>query len=234
MLPDDVSVILGSRSPRRRDLLQALIPPDRLKILPPLSDLEQDFEGLRQPEEIEQRLLSIVRTKHDDVHQQATAASAAASAAAPTADAAWRHNPCVLCADTIVVVEEPGSDQRLVLGKPPDVDWQPVVADWFRRYYFGRNHEVWTGVRVSCGSTSREFVARTSVRFCSADEGLLGWYLGTEESVGKAGGYGIQDFAAVFVEGLEGSLSNVIGLPVRETADALKVVVRSSQRDVRP
>jgi septum formation protein len=54
------------------------------------------------------------------------------------------------------------------------------------------------------------------------DPELLKWYLTTGEPLGKAGGYGIQGAADVFVQKVEGSLSNVIGLPLRETRAALR------------
>jgi septum formation protein len=71
--------------------------------------------------------------------------------------------------------------------------------------------------------TQHEIVARSEVTFRAADEAWLDWYLATGESRGKAGGYGLQGAADVFVERIVGSPSNVVGLPLRETAELLRL-----------
>jgi septum formation protein len=62
---------------------------------------------------------------------------------------------------------------------------------------------------------------KSAVTFCEINDELIEWYISTRESLGKAGGYAIQGFAGAFVTQLRGSLTNVIGLPVMETRQAL-------------
>lgn len=216
-------IVLGSRSPRRLDLMSSIAGARSLRVLPPVSEDEPGFDGLDTCEQIETRLREIVRLKYEDVCRQLDETAAVANADNPPSAANTSPGFVVVCADTTVVVTEETTGRRCVLGKPPDDNWTPVVRNWFQRYYLGRTHEVWTGVRIGRPSTNdvEEIVVRTSVRFSRCSEGMLEWYLSTNESTGKAGGYGIQDNAAVFVEGLDGSLTNVIGLPVLEVADAL-------------
>ena len=75
---------------------------------------------------------------------------------------------------------------------------------------------------MSHGTDVQEFIVRSIVRFIAVDDDLLEWYLSTGESPGKAGGYAIQGHAAVFVDELRGSLTNVIGLPVLEVVQTLQ------------
>ena len=81
-------------------------------------------------------------------------------------------------------------------------------------------HRVLTGWCVK-GPAQRAGVAETRVRFKALDEHELGWYLDTEEWRDKAGGYGIQGRGAFLVAAVEGSYSNVVGLPLAEVVDAL-------------
>lgn len=211
-------ILLGSRSPRRRDLLTAITGSDDLKVLPPLVSGEAGFADTTTDAEIECRLRSVVRAKHNDVLAQAN-----------TLKDSELHGECsgsfLITADTIVIASPPHGDRR-VLGQPhPDL-WREEVREWFLTMLSGRTHEVWTGILISSLSPDchSEFtsVVRTKVTFCDIPDDLLDWYLSTEESPGKAGGYAIQGHAAVFVNALHGSLTNVIGLPVQEVLQGLK------------
>ena len=106
----------------------------------------------------------------------------------------------VLAADTIVVL-----DGR-IYGKPADRD----EAESMLRLLAGRMHRVLTGVAIG----DRSGVAITSVRFRALDEGLLAWYLDSDEWRGRAGAYAIQGRGAAFVEAIYGDYLNVVGLPV--------------------
>ena len=206
-----MKIVLGSQSPQRKALLHSIVPAEQLLILPPESDNEPGFEDCRTVASIESQLLNIVRIKRADVLRQLQAGTQVDSL------------DCVICADTVVVV--PGGDsakQQFVLGKPPADNWQDVVREWFAKYYSGMTHEVWTGFSVATASASREMIVKTSVTFCDVDDSWMEWYLSTEEPIGKAGGYGIQEHAAVFVNSISGSLSSVVGLPVFEVGQALR------------
>ena len=110
----------------------------------------------------------------------------------------------VLGADTEVVV-----DGR-ILGKPVDEE----DARRMLRLLSGRVHEVSTAVVVVRDEVGAEEVATTRVRFVPLTEQDIEWYVGTTEPMGKAGGYAIQGGGARFIDWIEGSWSNVVGLPV--------------------
>jgi septum formation protein len=113
----------------------------------------------------------------------------------------------VLAADTVVVA---GSAAHL-LGKPRGID---EARDMLRRLS-GSEHEVLTGVALTQpGRRQTARVAATRVTFTDLPESLLEWYLATEEPYDKAGAYGVQGRAALFVSRLEGSWTNVVGLPL--------------------
>ena len=118
----------------------------------------------------------------------------------------------IVAADTTVDV----SGQ--ILEKPVgDADARRML-----RLLSGRAHLVHTGVTVArfpeTGSEGTETcVVETSVTFVELSERAIDWYLSTGEHVGKAGAYGIQGAAGAFVERIDGSVTNVIGLPLAET-----------------
>ncbi|MEW4530864.1 Maf family protein [Maioricimonas sp. JC845] len=210
------TIVLGSRSPRRRELLEYLVSPERVAVRPPLDQDEPGFDELTTLDQIESRLLEIARLKMDDVARQLQKGVDATCGMVSE----WG---AILTADTVIVGAD-AEGQLAVLGQPPedDASWQEVVRDWFERYLLGRPHQAMTALvlRHSDGRTLQRTV-RTEVTF-SADAGrYLDWYLSTGEPRGKAGGYGLQGGGALFVEQITGSPSNVIGLPLRETWDML-------------
>jgi septum formation protein len=110
----------------------------------------------------------------------------------------------VLAADTVVVAA------GRLMGKPKDRD----DAESMLRLLSGAIHDVHTAVVVQRGNQRLDRVVTTRVEFqpLTADE--LAWYLQSGEPEGKAGGYGIQGRAARFIDRIEGSWSNVVGLPI--------------------
>jgi septum formation protein len=110
----------------------------------------------------------------------------------------------VLGADTTVVVD------GVCLGKPADDD----EARSMLRRLSGRTHGVLTGIALVHGAGLVVDRASTRVTFQRLEEDELAWYLATGEARDKAGAYGIQGAASRFVTGIEGSYSNVVGLPV--------------------
>ncbi|MBC2656642.1 septum formation inhibitor Maf [Pseudomonas sp. MSSRFD41] len=132
-------------------------------------------------------------------------------AAAGRAALARDSTACVLGADTAVVL-----DGR-ILGKPRD----QADALGMLMALSGREHEVLTAVALLDGQRSQARVVRSLVRFRSISEQEATRYWASGEPRDKAGGYAIQGLAAVFVAGLNGSYSAVVGLPVCETAELL-------------
>ena len=201
----ECSVILASRSPRRRELLGLLLPPERICVVPPRDASEAGFEGLHKLADIQSRLLEIARNKAADVSSQLTSAAAGEAHSAPYV---------IIAADTTVVSVRGGNLQ--VLGQPPEDDsWRNTVRHWFREYYAGRTHLALTALCV-IGPEGRkaERMVTTEVTMIADVESHLEWYIGTEEPRGKAGGYAIQGAGSVFISHVTGSLSNVIGLPL--------------------
>jgi septum formation protein len=119
----------------------------------------------------------------------------------------------VLGADTIVVID------GQALGKPAGADEARAMLRRLR----GREHEVITGVAVVDAHTGRsEAMAVVSrVRMTEYGEAEIEAYVATGEPLDKAGAYAIQGRGAALVAGLEGSFSNVVGLPLEETARML-------------
>ena len=114
----------------------------------------------------------------------------------------------VLAADTTVVVDGE------ILGKPLDGE----DARRMLRRLSGREHSVLTGIalRGPHGEAAAE-VDETLVRFAPLSEAEIDWYVATGEPRDKAGAYAIQGLGSLFVEGVEGSWSNVVGLPIPRT-----------------
>jgi septum formation protein len=118
----------------------------------------------------------------------------------------------ILAADTVVACG------RRILGKPED----EAAARGFLNLLSGRRHRVYGGVAAigADGRMATRLVV-SQVGFKRLTEAEIAAYLATEEWRGKAGGYAIQGRAAEFVSWLSGSYSNVVGLPLYETAQLL-------------
>lgn len=118
----------------------------------------------------------------------------------------------VLAADTTVEIDDE------ILGQPVD---DAEAARMLRRLS-GRTHRVHTAVAViSPAGTLGTAVATSLVTFQPVTDETVAWYVGTGEPRGKAGAYAVQGLGSTLVASVRGSMSNVIGLPVAETADLL-------------
>lgn len=113
----------------------------------------------------------------------------------------------LLSADTTVVL---GDD---ILGKPAGLD----DARQMLARLSGITHTVHTAVVFSCGDLLLDDVSVTQVRFKPLSATEIDAYCATGEPMGKAGAYGIQGKAAIFIEHIAGSYTGVMGLPVFET-----------------
>lgn len=118
---------------------------------------------------------------------------------------------CVLGADTAVVLD------GKILGKPVD----EADACAMLMMLSGQEHEVLTAIAVLDGERCESRVVRSLVRFRNIAREEAAAYWASGEPKDKAGGYGIQGLGAVFVAGLDGSYSAVVGLPLCETAELL-------------
>lgn len=115
----------------------------------------------------------------------------------------------VLGADTTVVVDD------TILGKPAD----RAEAAGMLELLAGRSHRVLTGVALlGPADFRRAAVVSTNVTFSRLSDADIAWYVGTGEPLDKAGAYAIQGGASRFVERIDGSFSNVVGLPMEVVA----------------
>ena len=182
-------LVLASASPRRADLLKAA--GIEFDVIPADVDEAMDIED--PPDGYARRLAQL---KAEAVKAQAG------------------ERP-ILGADTIVLVD------NAVLGKPAD----PADATRMLRLLSGREHAVLTAVCLMNPENPAEaghyvrwriqtVVARTNVEFAALTDEEIDWYVASGEPWDKAGAYAIQGLASRFVTRIDGSYSNVVGLPV--------------------
>ena len=110
----------------------------------------------------------------------------------------------VIASDTVVVCD------NIILGKPRD----KAHATEMIRMLSGRRHSVISGIAVIYRGKRVFSHEETEVEFRSLTDAEIEAYVSTDEPYDKAGGYGIQDKAAIFVRGIHGDYLNVVGLPV--------------------
>ncbi len=119
----------------------------------------------------------------------------------------------VIGADTIVVID------NMILGKPESRE----DARTMLRKLSGQTHQVFTGYAILCKSANRRFsdTVKTDVTFKELSEADIEWYIHTKEPFDKAGAYAIQGLGTFLVKRINGSYTNVVGLPVCEVIEFL-------------
>jgi septum formation protein len=192
-------VYLASQSPRRRHLLDQL----GVRHEPLLPRPDEDAEGLEAERADELPRDYVERVTRAKLHAARARLSAGGLAAAP-----------ILCADTTVALG------RRILGKPRDA--ADAVATL--RLLSGRTHRVITAVALASGR--REWLAVNTSTVCLAaiPTAAIERYVAGGEPFGKAGAYAIQGGFAAWIERIEGSHSAIMGLPLYETAQLLRLV----------
>ena len=192
------SIYLASRSPRRKELLKQLgvkFDPLLLRLAGPRGP---DVDEAQRPDE----------SAADYVER--TAREKAAFGLQVLTMRSMLHRP-VLAADTVVIVDGE------VLGKPAD----RTQAATFLRRLSGRTHEVRTAVALAMEGPQLCETSASLVTFRAMTDDEIQRYCATPEPYDKAGGYGIQGLAALFIERIEGSYTGVMGLPLFETGRML-------------
>jgi len=126
------------------------------------------------------------------------------------ARSSFRRDSLIIGADTLVSL-----DSQLVLGKPRTSN----EALKMLQVLLGKEHFVTTGIAVILNEDVLSSVAETKVKFKHVSDEFLQAYVDTGEPIGKAGGYGIQEKGALLIESIEGSYSNVVGLPLELLAE---------------
>lgn len=121
-------------------------------------------------------------------------------------------NDIVIAADTVVTISSK------ILGKPSDA----TEAREFIEKLSGRRHRVYTALCIIKGDIKSLKVCTTRIKFKRISKDELDLFINSNEWEGKAGGYMIQGIASAFVENINGSVTNVIGLPLLETNNILR------------
>ena len=124
----------------------------------------------------------------------------------------------VLAADTAVIVND------RIFGKPVD----DADARRMLKQLSGNTHRVMTAVSLAGSKDLHHAISVSEVRFAVLSETDIDWYVSTGEGSDKAGSYAVQGLGAIFIEQIKGSYSGIMGLPIRETAQLLKM---DSQRE---
>lgn len=189
-----MKLILGSASPRRKELLSYLELPFSV-----MASNVEEITDKTKPSEV---VLDLAKIKAKDIRSKVK-----------------QENVVIISADTIVAL---GNE---ILGKPKDVkeakDTLLKLSD--------KEHQVLTGVCISVGDEMYDFYVETKVKFKTINLSDLNHYLLTKDSLDKAGSYGIQGQAQLFIDSINGSYSNVVGLPVAELSDKLREIFKTEK-----
>ncbi|TAJ83453.1 MAG: septum formation inhibitor Maf [Gallionellaceae bacterium] len=193
-------IYLCSQSPRRRELLKQIGVNYEMLLL--RNDPRRSVSVDETPETNEDPVEYVQRICH-------------AKAQAGWDALLYRNLPPfpVLAADTTVTIA------GQIIGKPRD----HAHATEILRTLSGCQHQVLTAVAISFENRTEMRLSTTNVKFATLDDGRIHRYLLGNEAHDKAGAYGIQGYAGAFVERIEGSYTGVMGLPLCETVELLKL-----------
>jgi septum formation protein len=191
-------IYLASKSPRRRELLRQIGVEFELLLLRDHPTRGPDVDEVVQPGEIAQEYVARVTLEKVNAAWQAMQARR------------LPYRP-VLAADTTVVIGDK------ILGKPAD----PTEAAAMLRSLSGQTHQVLTSVALRHDDEVWQKTQRSDVTFTTLSDDAIQAYCATPEPYDKAGGYGIQGKAAIFISHIAGSHSGIMGLPLCEVTQLL-------------
>ncbi len=129
------------------------------------------------------------------------------------AAAVARDGEVVIAADTTVSIN------GQIIGKPAS---RAEALDILRTLS-GRTHTVFTGLAVLAPSRTTSAIVTSEVTFIQAGEDLLAWYADTDEPYDKAGAYGLQGAGSMLVARVQGSVTNVVGLPLAQLHELMSI-----------
>jgi septum formation protein len=195
----DKKIYLASKSPRRRELLRQI--GVEFELLALRSDPARGPDVSEEPHPQEDPNVYVARVAREKGAFAWKVLHARRQALRP-----------VLTADTTVTID------GLILGKPRNHDEAAAMLERLA----GRTHQVLTSVAVHYIDLAEQVTQVSNVRFAKLTPAAIKAYCATPEPYDKAGGYGIQGAAALFVEHIEGSHSGIMGLPLFETAVLLR------------
>ncbi|MBR4002821.1 MAG: septum formation inhibitor Maf [Clostridia bacterium] len=187
-----MEIILASKSPRRKELLSTIV--NDFKIIE--STFDESSIKINNPKKL---VKALAQGKCEKVFNETTGVR------------------CVIGADSIVVVN------NKVLGKPKTEE----KAKEMLRLISGTKHQVLTGMCIKYTFDNElvsqlSFVCSSTVYFKKLDEKEIEEYVNSKEPLDKAGAYAIQGLAGKFVEKINGSFHNIVGLPVAQLYSVLK------------
>ena len=195
-MPNDF-IYLASQSPRRRELLAQIGVAHEL-LLP-------------RPDEDAESLEAVIEGEAPADYVKRVTALKLIAARARLAGVGGQNRP-ILCADTTVALG------HIILGKPQDAEDAKRILSALA----GTTHTVFTAIAVGWGGKTVQACSESLVTFSAMTEHEVDTYIASGEPMGKAGAYGVQGRAASFIERIEGSYSGIMGLPLFETAQALR------------
>jgi septum formation protein len=199
------TLVLASRSPRRAELLAAAgIPFEVLA-----ADIDESVRPAEDPAAYVERLaiekarvvLALLIDKPEGLSPRG---GLSPREGLSPQEGLSPPDVLVLGADTTVAID------GLILGKPADAQ----EATDMLRLLRGRGHDVFTGVALASATGVHSAVEHTRGWFASMTDEDIAWYVASGQPMDKAGAYGIQGLASRFVYRIEGSYTNVVGLPV--------------------
>jgi septum formation protein len=199
MKPIDKKIYLASKSPRRRELLRQIGVEFELLML--------RNDTARGPDVSE----AVLPGEDPAVYVARVALEKAACAWAIVQNRRLPVRP-VLAADTTVTINGE------ILGKPAN----KMEAIAMLERLSGRTHQVLTSIAVHHTNLVEQLTQVSQVRFHTLSTAFIKTYCSSQEPFDKAGGYGIQGTAALYIEHIEGSHSGIMGLPLYETAKLLR------------
>ncbi len=215
-------LILGSASPRRRDLLAQIgVVPDEVRAAeidetPAKGELPRAYVDRMAREKVAALAAALKDGQQAPSPLVGFAGDPGPSGArqAPEKGRGGGAATLILTADTGVSIG------RRILGKPTG----EAEAVAFLLLLSGRRHRVTTALCLKLGERLWQRRVETRVRFKRLSDAEISAYIRAGEWRGKAGGYAIQGLAAAFIPEINGSYTNVVGLPLTETAALLQGV----------
>lgn len=173
-------IILASKSPRRKKLLESI----KLKFETVISNFNEELVFEENPKKLVEK---ISKQKAKLVAEK-------------------NKNAIIIAADTTVVLD------KKIIGKPISINNAREILQKLS----GRKHEVITGFTILDSKTKKSVTKSvvSKVYFKKLTEKEISTYIKTGEPMDKAGAYGVQDRAGVFIEKIEGDFFNVVGLPI--------------------
>jgi len=207
-----VRLILASASPRRAELLRAA----GFEFDVVVTDVDESVQPGESPKQYVRRLAA----EKSAAALKGCATTANATTANARTDVAQAFRPAVILgADTTVVVDDE------ILAKPVD----DADAAAMLRKLSGRRHDVMTGISLRLVAYELRRVETTSVEFAALSDEDVAWYVASGEGRDKAGAYAIQGLASRFIPRIDGSYSNVVGLPVAAVFELLREISGTRQ-----